>query len=100
MKVSILGAGAWGTALGVVLSGNGHEVCLWAHRAEHLREVQQTRRNEAYLPGIALRGEWRFEASIASAVAEADLVILAVPSSAFRAVATHLRKYERAIASV
>ena len=100
MKITILGAGSWGTALGTVLSSNGHVVTLWGHRPEALDAIRQSRRNEAHLPGIELPADWRFEADIHKAVAEADLVVMAVPSKAFRLTATHLRNFTGTIVSV
>ena len=67
MKVAILGAGAWGTALGVVLSRNGHPVRLWGHRPDHVAELASTRVNGRFLPGIPLAGDWSFEPDLAAA---------------------------------
>jgi glycerol-3-phosphate dehydrogenase (NAD(P)+) len=68
MRVTILGAGAWGTALGVVLSQNAHDVVLWGHRPEQLREIERARRNEQYLPGVDLKGSWAFIPEIQAAL--------------------------------
>jgi glycerol-3-phosphate dehydrogenase (NAD(P)+) len=100
MRTAILGAGAWGTALGLVLSQNGHEVILWGHRPDYLMEIQQTRRNEQYLPGIELPADWRFESEIAAAVTQAEVVVLAVPSKSFREIAQNLRSYRGTVVSV
>ena len=54
MKVAVLGAGAWGTALALVLHRRLQDVVLWGHDAGHLRELQHSGRNERYLPGIDL----------------------------------------------
>jgi len=90
MNVTILGAGAWGTALGIPLSKNGHTLTLWAYDPEHLRAIERDRRNVQSLPEIELPAGWRFEPDLAEAVREAEAVLLAVPSSAFRATAVHL----------
>jgi glycerol-3-phosphate dehydrogenase (NAD(P)+) len=100
MRVAILGAGAWGTALGMVVSQNGHEVLLWGHRPEQLQEMERTRQNERYLPGIDLKGSWHFVPEIKAALESADLVFLALPSKAFREVAKNLEPWERPIISV
>ena len=73
MKVAVLGAGSWGTALGLVLSRNKHAVKLWTHRAEQAAELSKRRINERYLPGIALPGDWEICTDIQSAVRDADL---------------------------
>jgi glycerol-3-phosphate dehydrogenase (NAD(P)+) len=100
MKVAILGAGAWGTALGVILSQNRHQIILWSHRTEQLREIESTRRNERYLPAIAIPADWQFATEIIRAVEKADAVLVAVPSKAFRAIASNLAAFDRPIVSV
>lgn len=99
MNVTVAGAGAWGTALGLVLSKNGHAVTLWGHRADNLRAIATARVNAEYLPGIALP-EWRCESSLETAVREAEAVVLAVPSKAFREIAAQLGQFDRLAVSV
>jgi glycerol-3-phosphate dehydrogenase (NAD(P)+) len=90
MNATVLGAGAWGTALARHLHQAGHAVTLWGHDAAHLDELRQTGRNERYLPGIELPREWRLENDLSRAVAGAECVIVAVPSKAFRPVTQSL----------
>jgi glycerol-3-phosphate dehydrogenase (NAD(P)+) len=90
MKVTVLGAGAWGTALALVLGQNGHRLTLWGHDPGHLATMARTRRNEGFLSGIELPGDWQYEADGAMAVQGADLVLMVVPSKAFRTVAGFL----------
>src|SRR5207247_5451497 len=54
MNVTVLGVGAWGTALGKLLYEGQHNVTLWGHNPRHLDQIRRTGRNEPYLPGIAL----------------------------------------------
>ena len=100
MKVTVVGAGAWGTALALIAQQNAHEVTLWGHNASHLAETAAVRVNERYLPGVTLPAEFRFEPDLAAAVAEAEVVVLAVPSKAFRDVAERLAGYRGLIVSV
>ena len=100
MKVAILGAGAWGTALGVVLSQGRHSVRLWGHRPEHVSELARTRMNARFLPGISLVGDWAFETESDAALAEAEVVVLAVPSKAFREAAARLAGFRGPVISV
>ena len=86
MKVTVLGAGAWGTALAKLLHEENHRVTLWGHDPRHLDEVRRTSRNERYLPGITLPRDWRLETDPTKAVHDADCVVVAVPSKAFREV--------------
>lgn len=100
MKVTILGAGAWGTALGLVLSQNGHRVRLWGHRPEHVAELARTRVNERFLPGIPLAGDWAFESDFDAAVDGAEVLVVAVPSKAFREAAVRLIGFRGPVVSV
>ena len=93
MKTTVLGAGAWGTALARLLSPTGHAVTLWGHNAAHLDEMKHTRRNEQYLPGVELPPDWTYEADAVKAVAGSELVVVAVPSRAFREVTACLADF-------
>ena len=77
MSIAILGAGAFGTALAVSLAQNG-AVTLWARDPAQVRTIQQTGRNEARLPGVALPENVSVTAEIATACA-ADVILLAMP---------------------
>jgi glycerol-3-phosphate dehydrogenase (NAD(P)+) len=100
MKISILGAGAWGTALARLLSQGKHEVTLWGHIAEWLEEVRQSGRNERFLPGIDLPRDLVFQPEIPQAIERAECVVVAVPSQVFRDVTRHLLGYNGLIVSV
>ncbi len=76
--IGIVGAGAFGTALAVVLGREGREVRLWARGADVAREMQATRRNEARLPGIALPASVFVAADIAD-LRQAEAVLLSLP---------------------
>lgn len=100
MNVTIFGAGAWGTALGLVLHRGGHHVTLWGHDAQHLDAIRQSGRNERALPGVEVPREWRIEADFARALDASECAIVAVPSKAIRVIAPQLKNYERVIVSV
>jgi glycerol-3-phosphate dehydrogenase (NAD(P)+) len=100
VKVAILGAGAWGTALGLVLDRGGHEIVLWGHNPEHLQRIRQTGRNEPHLPGIDLPPSWTLEPNLARAVADVPVVVMAVPSKALRTVAAGLANLTGLVVSV
>lgn len=85
-KIGIIGAGTWGTALGIQLYNNGHEVTLWSafeKEAEHLKE----RREHPNLPGVNLPDALTFTASMAEAMDEKEVLVLAVPSIYVRSTA-------------
>lgn len=83
MKLAVLGAGAWGTALAIPLTGR-HEIVLWGRNAAAMTELQATRRNAQYLPGHALPPRLALTARLEEALAEAELAIVAVPVSGLR----------------
>lgn len=83
--VALFGAGSWGTALALQLARNGSIVNLWGHQADHIDSLISTNQNSAYLPGIFLPSAIRPTASIAGCLIDADVVLIAIPSKAFRA---------------
>ena len=100
MKITVLGAGAWGTALARLLCDGKNSVTLWGHDAAHLATMAQTFRNERYLPGIELPRDLKLEADLTKAVADAEMVVVAVPSKAFRKVTAALKDFSGIIVSV
>jgi glycerol-3-phosphate dehydrogenase (NAD(P)+) len=100
MKITILGAGAWGTALARLLHQGGHEITLWGHIAKWLEEIRQTGRNDRFLPGIEVPREVALEADVPRAIEGAECIVAAVPSQPFREVTRHLADYSGFIASV
>ena len=99
MKATVLGAGAWGTALAGVLQGTGCETTLWGHDPARLDEIRRSGRNERYLPGIPLSREIKLATDL-PAVLDADCIIVAVPSKAFREVTSVLKDYRGIVVSV
>jgi len=85
-KVAVLSAGAWGTALCFPLSENPSEVWLWVRDSERAREIQASRRNDAYLPGVELPSRIQVCSNLKHVCSGADVVFLAVPSQALREV--------------
>lgn len=83
MKVAVLGAGAWGTALSVALSGH-HRISLWTRDPAQCRKLEAGRVNVRYLPGVVIPGSVRITANAGSAIADSDLIVIAVPTSALR----------------
>jgi len=100
MNITVLGAGAWGTALAKLLRESGHQITLWGHDPAHLADVRTTGRNERYLPGVPLPEGFHCVDGIADAVRGADGVVVAVPSRAFREVAGALADFRGTAISV
>jgi glycerol-3-phosphate dehydrogenase (NAD(P)+) len=92
VNISVLGAGAWGTALATALARR-HAVHLWARDAGLAAAMAATRRNDRYLPGIDLPATLRCSADLAAAVghAGAGLLLIATPTAALRQVLRQLR---------
>ncbi len=90
MKTAILGAGAWGTALGIALSGR-HDVTLWARDPVQAAALASTRRNERYLPEPVLPESLRVTAEFDAALSGAGLIVLAVPVAGLRPLVVTLR---------
>jgi glycerol-3-phosphate dehydrogenase (NAD(P)+) len=100
MKITVLGAGAWGTALASLLQQGEHAITLWGHNAEHLDDLRRTGRNERYLPGIELPPGWTLESDLPKAVQAAECLVVAVPSKAFRHVTRKLTDFQGVAVSV
>ncbi len=98
MKMIVLGAGAWGTALAVGACRNPlaqHQVTLWARDAVQASAMQQQRVNQRYLPGMALPDPLQVSAlgwpELSATLAQQDLVIVASPMAGLRGLLTELR---------
>ena len=94
MKIIVLGAGAWGTALAVQAARHaGHAVELWARDAAQAAHMERTRENARYLPGIALPPPLTVHAGAPDAAhaSTADLLLAAMPVAGLRATLTALR---------
>jgi glycerol-3-phosphate dehydrogenase (NAD(P)+) len=83
--IAIVGGGAWGTALANILAGTGHPVSLWMRSHASAGEVERTRTNERYLPGVRLSERIKATAD-AAALGTARAVLLVVPTQSLRAV--------------
>jgi glycerol-3-phosphate dehydrogenase (NAD(P)+) len=100
MKITVIGAGAWGTALARLLQQGTNQVTLWGHVPAWLEEIRQTHRNERFLPGIELPRELALESDIARAIADSECVVVAVPSQPFREVTSNLLNFSGTVVSV
>ena len=100
MRVGVLGAGAWGTALALVLHRRLHDVVLWGHHAGHLADIESTGRNERYLPGIEIPNAWVYESDMAKAIQDCEAVVVAIPSKSVREATGALAGYRGIIVSV
>jgi glycerol-3-phosphate dehydrogenase (NAD(P)+) len=88
-RIGIVGAGAWGTALAVVAARAGHEAILWGRDPRLAERVAATRENPLHLPGVVLPPSVS-PTGCSDAVADAELVLLAVPAQELRGVVAAL----------
>lgn len=83
MKIAVLGAGAWGTALAISLAAR-HEVRLWARNPAQCDEMAAERVNRRYLPGFTFPEMQQIESKLELALDQADLILAVVPTAGFR----------------
>ncbi len=84
MRVAVLGAGSWGTALAILLGRNNHAVALWGRDPAAMAAMAASRRNARYLPDAEIPDGVRMTADLGEALADAAVVVVVVPSRAFR----------------
>ncbi|WHY84456.1 NAD(P)H-dependent glycerol-3-phosphate dehydrogenase [Neobacillus novalis] len=89
--IAVIGAGSWGTALAMVLADNSHEVRLWSHNEDQVKEINEFHSNKKYLPGIVLPELIVGYASLSDALMGVETAILAVPTKAIREVLGKMR---------
>ena len=83
MKISLLGAGAWGTALAIAFSGK-HEITLWSREEDVAADLLSLRENRRFFPGYRLPDAVAVTTDFAAAVAGADLLVVATPIAGLR----------------
>jgi glycerol-3-phosphate dehydrogenase (NAD(P)+) len=90
MRIAVIGAGSWGTALANLLAKKGREVILWAYERELVERLQTSRVNDLYLAEVQLDGRLQFTADLATAVNGRQVVVLVSPSQVMRRVVAQL----------
>ncbi|MQY50698.1 NAD(P)-dependent glycerol-3-phosphate dehydrogenase [Rhodocyclus tenuis] len=90
MNITVVSAGAWGTALAVAFAGR-HSVTLWAREADLVAEMRECRENRRFLPGHRLPDALALASDLREAVAGAELLVIAAPLVGFRATLASVR---------
>jgi glycerol-3-phosphate dehydrogenase (NAD(P)+) len=90
MKISVLGAGGWGTTLAILLHYNGHNVTLWEYKKSYARHLLKKRINTDYLPGIKIPKEILITPDIEESTENKNLIVMAVPSQFLRGVVSDI----------
>jgi len=86
MKVTIIGAGAWGTTLAILFAEKGHSISLWVYEPDLAKELKELRENKRFLPGFQLSENIEVITDFKPGL-EADLVLFVVPTQFLRSIA-------------
>jgi glycerol-3-phosphate dehydrogenase (NAD(P)+) len=92
-KITVLGAGSWGTAQAILLSRHTSQVCLWGRPEDGIDAMVRDRENKKFLPGISLASNIEPLSDLKAAVQDSGLIVLAIPSQALREVLNQLASY-------
>ena len=92
-KISVIGAGSWGTALAVLLGEKGFDVKLWARREELANDIESKKENIQYLPGIKIPDAVIADSSMKNILENSEIIIISVPSEFFRDVVGKIKPY-------
>ncbi|HEY8392554.1 MAG TPA: NAD(P)H-dependent glycerol-3-phosphate dehydrogenase [Capillibacterium sp.] len=93
MKIGVVGAGGWGTALAKLLTENGHQVKIWAHEQETMEEINRVHTNERFLAGVALPPALTASTNPEEIVDGAELITFVVPSQWLRSTVKLFKAY-------
>lgn len=94
-KISVLGAGSWGTALALLLHNNGHEVMLWSALEDEVKMLREKREHASKLPGVKLPETMEITVDLEKSLADPDVAVLAVPSPFTRATAHRMAPFTK-----
>lgn len=93
MRIGVIGAGAWGTSLAILLSEKGYEVSLWVYEDDLSEEIIKRRVNKLYLPGFKIPENVFITSSLGDASKGKDIIVSVVPSHVSRGVLTDLAPF-------
>jgi len=93
VRISVIGAGSWGTAVCWLLGGKGHEVSLWARETEIADGVNANHRNPLYLPDVELPYSVCASDDIGTALQGAEAVVMVTPSMGVRSTAVAMKPF-------
>lgn len=92
MKISVIGAGAWGTTLSILLAQKDHQVTLWVFEPELAQTIMEIRENKTFLPGFQLPENIQ-ATNIPAEIAGSEMVFFVVPSQFLRSVVKEFKKF-------
>jgi glycerol-3-phosphate dehydrogenase (NAD(P)+) len=94
MKVSVLGAGGWGTTLAILLHYNGHIVTLWEYDKSYAKELTKKHINSRYLLGVQIPKEMNITHDLKNSTQDKNLIVLATPSQFLRRVVKKINYFD------
>lgn len=94
-KISVLGAGSWGTALALLLHNNGHEVTLWSALKDEVEMLREKREHASKLPGVILPKEMEITTDLEGSLKSPEVAVLAVPSPFTRSTSKQMAPFVR-----
>ncbi|MFA7290577.1 MAG: glycerol-3-phosphate dehydrogenase, partial [Melioribacteraceae bacterium] len=80
MRISVLGAGGWGTTLAILLHNNGHNVDIWEYKKSYAKTMHKARENKLYLPGVFIPKEINITYDLEEACLNKHMIVIAVPT--------------------
>jgi glycerol-3-phosphate dehydrogenase (NAD(P)+) len=95
LKITIIGAGAFGTAMAITAARAGNDVVLWAHDPDVAAAILETGENPDYLPGLPLGARVRATSDLTEATAFSDTIFMVTPSHYYREVLIQIREHLR-----
>ncbi len=90
MKVTVLGAGSWGTTLALVLNQNNNMVTCWSFDKNDVDSIKKSKENKKFLPGISIPDRINFSNDLQASINSAEVIIVAIPSHAVRSVVQNI----------
>ena len=93
VKIGVVGAGSWGTALANLLAEKGYPIDLWVFESEVCRQISETRQNMTFLPEIELCENLLPTNDLKKAISDKDLVLVVVPSHVARETALRMKDF-------
>ena len=92
-KVCVLGAGSWGSALALVLAKNGYDVHMWTLNEEQAKNINKTKENIDYLPGVVFPSNITVTTNLEETIKDSIIIVLAVPSQAIRSICKQIKSF-------
>ena len=93
MKIGVIGAGSWGTALSVLLNKNGHDVTIWSIMQDEIDMLEKEHEHKSKLPGVFLSDTISFTTDLEKTVKENEILVLAVPSPFIRSTSKNMKTF-------